>query len=165
MKVFALLSFVAALIAAACYFKIPQFHYERYLIQRALKEIRTEGPPKLYPHEEEALQRRLDEFHRRPDGHTAHEKERVLMGVLSDDQRLLRKLGHKSYHPQEYELLSSVKSIKRSLFRQLQAAQPALTMKNTEPLKIYYNWVNFDKLKSPPYKQCFETGAWYYKIH
>ena len=56
MKVFALLSFVAALIAAACYFKIPQFHYERYLIQRALKEIRTEGPPKLYPHEEEALQ-------------------------------------------------------------------------------------------------------------
>ena len=38
-----------------------------------------------------------------------------------------------------------------------------MTIENTEPLKIYYNWVNFDKEKSPPYRQCFETGAWYYR--
>ena len=163
MKAFALISLAAALAAVACYYEIPQYHYERYLIRRALTEIGTEGPPKLYPHEKESLQRRLDKTEGRADEFAAHEKEQVLMGVLSDDQRLLRKLGHKSYHPQDYELLSSVKNIKRSLFRQLQASQAALTIENTEPLKIYYNWVNFYKEKSPPYRQCFETGAWYYR--
>lgn len=163
MKAFALISIAAAFVAVACYYEVPQYHYERYLVQRALREIGNEGPPRLYPHEKESLKRRLDKSDGRSDADHAHEKDRMLMGVLSDDQRLLRKLGHKSYHPQDYELLSSVKNIKKSLFRQLQASQAALTIENTEPLKIYYNWVNFDKVKSPPYRQCFETDAWYYK--
>ena len=112
MKAFALISIAAALAAAACYYEIPQYHYGRYLIRRALREIGTEGPPKLYPHEKEGLQRRLDKT--RAADEFADEK--VIMGVCLTTVVAAQAW---SYHHPDYELLSSVKNIKRSLFRQL----------------------------------------------
>lgn len=152
----------AAFIIAAFYYEVPQSRYERYLIQKALREIQEEGPAQLYSHEKEDIKRRLKETNNESPEQVANPL--LLTSVLSHEQRLFHKLGYKPFQQQDYEIDEEIKNIKRNVFRQLEQKQgPALTLENTEPLKIFYNWVNFDKEKSPPYRQCFNTGDWYYK--
>ncbi len=157
---------IAVFLAAACvialYYEVPQSHYERYLIHKALREIQEEGPAQLYPHEKEDIERRLKvATNGNPEQHA---KSELITSVLSHEQRLFHKLGYKPFQQQDYEIDEEIKNIKRNVFRNLEQKQgPALTLENTEPLKIFYNWVNFDKEKSPPYRQCFNAGDWYYK--
>merc|ERR1719163_1237570 len=94
-------------------------------------------------------------------GSDVYFEPQVIKGVMSHQQRLFHKLDYKIYQNVDYVIDREVKSIKKTLFRQLGESGAALTVENTEPLKIKYNWVNFDKDKSPPsgsYKACLDPN-------
>lgn len=161
-KQYGLLALATCLIIAVVYYEIPQNHYERYKIRQARNEIEKEGVI-LYQHEKDDIQKRRLNKAKNTKGSDAYFEPQVIKGVMSHQQRLFHKLDYKIYQNVDYVIDREVKSIKKTLFRQLGESGAALTVENTEPLKIKYNWVNFDKDKSPPFRQCFEAGAWYYR--